>query len=58
MELKIAYRLPQEFIWYRWNIFHAIRVWFIYAWYEDYNFLGKEWGFRFLGIEIVIQNWR
>ena len=56
MDIKINYRLPQEFIYSTWKLRRAIRIWIIYVWYENYGYywLDKEWGFRFLGIEIVI----
>ena len=56
-KIFISYRWPQEFVYIAWKLRHAIRVWALYSW-TDVDILREaicEWGYRFLGIEVIIQ---
>jgi len=57
IKIYIAYRLPQEFIYIAWRLRHAIRVWAWYSWQgiDVWTEIVNEWGYRFLGIEVIIQ---
>jgi hypothetical protein len=59
-KIFITYRWPQEFVYIAWKLRHALRVWAWFYWYEDFGIpifsdFKEEWGYRFLGIEIIIQ---